>query len=144
MATLPRHIIPGNSSDSAISVAQSPSGTLCIAWKGNNNNFINLAFNNNQGVPNWQWSGHTRIPNQSTRIAPSITYFGERLFIAWISDDGSNKMYYTFSDDNGQTFGYVTELDNALSNEAPSLYGGSSLFIAFKGLDGSLNVMKVG
>lgn len=142
MATLPIHTIPNQYTELPNSIAASNEGKLCAAWRGQSNNFIYLGFNTDQGVPNWQWNGITTIPDVSTEFAPAITYFGERLFIAWINNN--QQVCYTFSDDSGSSFGYIVTLDNTKSKGAPCLSGGSSLFISYTGTDSQIHVMSVG
>lgn len=142
MATLPIHTIPNQVTDFANSIAASEGGTLCAAWRGQSNDFIYVAFCENQGGPTWDWDGVTTIPNVNTKYPPAVTYFGERLFIAWI--DSNNHVCYTFSDDNGKNFGYTVVLDNTQSNSSPSLSGGSSLFISYTGTESEIQVMSVG
>ena len=91
MATLPIHTIPNQYSDLPNSIAMSNDGELCTAWKGQGNDFIYIIFNGDQGVPNWDWENVTTVKDVTTKHAPSICYFGNRLFIAWINDSVSRK-----------------------------------------------------
>jgi hypothetical protein len=106
---------------------------------------INLVFNTDQYAETWPWQGQVIIPNQTTNMAPAVAYAGNRLFIAWVATDGTNRVVYTFTDDEAQTFPYTVVLDNAITNYPPWLIGGAknSLLICFTGTDNQINVMWV-
>ena len=146
MANLAIHTIPNQYTELTNSIAASPKGVLCAAWRGQDNDNIYLAFNTNQGGPNWTWDGVTTVKSDGTEVstshAPAVACFGNRLFIAWTNSSG--QVVYTFSDDSGATFPYSVVLDNTNAKTAPALYGGKSLFISYTGTDNMIHVMSVG
>lgn len=146
-ATLHANIIPNQTTNASTSIAfNRNTGTVCVAWKGFNNTQINLIFNTDQKAPTWPWQGQVIIPNQTTNLAPAVAYAGNRLFIAWVATDGTNRVVYTYTDDGGGSFPTTVVLTNATTYQAPWLIGGSgnSLLICFTGTNNQLNVMEVG
>lgn len=144
MATLPLHTIPAQSSRNPMCVASNGEGKLCVSWRGSTNDWIYLVFNENRQVPNWQWEEISILPNTATKYAPAVTYFGQRLFIAWINEN--NNVCYTFTDDNCATYGQTVVLTNTQASGSPTLSGGESLLIGYTGMggDNNLHVMTVG
>lgn len=146
-ATLPNQIIPGQTTNASASIAyRQDVHTVCVAWKGFDNQMINLTFNTDQGVPKWPWLYQVTIPNQYTNLAPAVAYAGKRLFIAWVASDGSNNVVYTFTDDGGGNFPTTVVLSNATTYQAPWLIGGAgnTLLICFVGTDNQINIMPLG
>lgn len=84
------------------------------------------------------WSEQIPVPDATSPKAPAITFVGSRLYVAWTSSDNTYTLYYTSSDDNGRSFQPVTQVSDVVTQDAPTLTGGSLAVVSFKQLDGRI------
>ena len=109
------------------SVAVSPEGQLFMAELEGEQIILRVSLDRG-GF----WGNPIPVTNATSPEAPSIAFAAQRLFVAWTSSDGTHTLYYTFSDDNGQSFQPVTQVSDVVTLESPVLVGGVFASVIFK------------
>ena len=66
------------------------------------------------------WSPNSQVQNQSSKAAPALAEFENRLWIAFVANDTSNQLLVSHSAD-GQTWSPSTQVQNQKSKAAPAL-----------------------
>ena len=83
------------------------------------------------------WSPNTQVQNQSSKAAPALAVFENKLWIAFIANDASNQLLVSHSAD-GKTWSPSTQVQNQSSKAAPALaVFDNRLWIAFVANDAS-------
>jgi hypothetical protein len=77
------------------------------------------------------WSPNTQVKNQSSKAAPALAEFENKLWIAFVANDTSNQLLVSHSAD-GQSWSPSTQVQNQSSKAAPALaVFENKLWIAF-------------
>ena len=83
------------------------------------------------------WGPSTQVQNQSSKAAPALAVFENKLWIAFVANDASNRLLISNSAD-GQSWSPSTQVQNQSSKAAPALaVFENSLWIAFVANDAS-------
>lgn len=140
MSQLPIRIIPGTENGSVPSITINAQGEMFMARRQGGGDQIYLSISFDQGA---SWGRDMPIPNATSALAPSVAFIGEQLFVAWVADDGSNILYYTYSDDNGQNFVPVVPVNDVVTRNAPTLIGGGFGAVIFQAPDGQAQMALI-
>lgn len=120
-------------------------GALFVAWKGQDNDNLNVARVQGtalMGIDGVEGTEQKVILPATSEASPAIASHGGRLFIAW-RGSGNEQLNLAFSDDDGRSFKGTTTLGDE-SDFAPALASHNGrLYLAWTGLDDGLNVAKV-
>ena len=83
------------------------------------------------------WSPSTQVQNQSSKAAPALAVFDNRLWIAFVANDASNQLLVSHSA-GGKNWSPSTQVQNQSSKAAPALaVFDNRLWIAFVANDAS-------
>ena len=66
------------------------------------------------------WSPNTQVQNQSSKAAPALAVFENKLWIAFVANDASNQLLVSNSAD-GQSWSPSTKVQNQSSKGTPAL-----------------------
>jgi len=87
------------------------------------------------------WKPNTSVQNQSSKAAPALAVFKNKLWIAFVANDAGNQLLVSRSDD-GVTWQPSKKVQNQSSKAAPALaVFDNKLWIAFVANDSSNNLL---
>jgi hypothetical protein len=99
-------------------VSSGPQG-FTLGFVANNASNQLLVSHSADGVA---WSPNTQVQNQSSKAAPALAVFDNKLWIAFVANNASNQLLVSRSA-HGHNWSPSTEVQNQSSKAAPALLG---------------------
>ena len=93
--------------------------TLHIFGLGLNNNLVLHKFGVQGLAGGLNWTGNSQVHGASSKTAPALTVFNNKLWVAFVSNDANNKVLVCSSAD-GQTWTGNSQVHGESSRTAPS------------------------